>query len=177
MVTWAAQAAAKRRGSPHSPGWHHREGSTAATFRTLFLTMDSTANTCSPIADSSISARPSVRPSLRGPTVLSPSNPSERWRFTSAVLRRRRPHYFPGRLGSHGPGDTSSCLSSCPLWLYKICDTSARRAARTPRARLPWNSPCAPPTASSLPLLCGWIQKLRNHSGSQKQNCFMFSKE
>lgn len=94
--------------------------------------MDSTANTCSPIADSSISARPSVRPSLRGPTVLSPSNPSERWRFTSAVLRRRRPHYFPGRLGSHGPGDTSSCLSSCPLWLYKICDTSARRAARPP---------------------------------------------
>lgn len=119
--------------------------------------------------------RPSVRPSLRGPTVLSPSNPSERWRFTSAVLRRRRPHYFPGRLGSHGHGDTSSCLSSCPLWLYKICDTSARRAARAPRARLPWNSPCAPPTASSLPWLCGWIQKLRNHSGSQKQNSFMFS--
>lgn len=169
MITWAAQAAAPRcqmtrRVSPPRK-IHNRYLSNSFLddgFHGEHLLPDRWQ----------LHLRTSVRPS-----VLSPSNPSERWRFTTAVLRRRRPHYFPGRSGSHGLGDTSSCLSSCPLWLYKICDTSARRAARTPRARLSWNSPCAPPTASSLPLLCGWIQKLRNHSGSEKQNCFMFLTE
>lgn len=83
----------------HYRGWHHMERSRSATFLTLFLTMDSTANTCSPMADSSISACPSVPPASRRP--LPPER--ERWRISSAVPQSRQPNYFPDSSGSHDP--------------------------------------------------------------------------
>lgn len=109
--------------SPY-PRWPHLERSRPATFRTLFLTMDSTANTCSPIADSSISARPSVPPGSRRPLPRASVDGLPQ-RCFGPVSRTISPQFR-----QPWSTDTSSCLSSCPLWLYKICDTSARRGAR-----------------------------------------------
>lgn len=134
----------------HYRGWHHMERSRSATFLTLFLTMDSTANTCSPMADSSISACPSVPPASRRP--LPPRMSVDGWaqRCPRAVSRTISPTVQAAMI--HGHFLVPFLVSTVTLQnLRHICTPRAPR----PCVRVPLSSPCAPPTASSLLWLCG----------------------
>lgn len=110
------------------------------TFLTLFLTMDSTANTCSPIADSSISAR---RRSL--------SKLSKWRRFPRSSCLQCGPRALAG------PASLFSYLRAHylpPGWLG--CARSFRAPSDfTKSATHLHTAPCAPPPAGerALPLL------------------------
>lgn len=133
--------------------------------------MDSTANTCSPIADSSISARPSVGRSHRVLGVFSPERA-----LTDDLSGASAPSagLFPDSSVSHDPG-------TLPRAFPRVhCDftqsaTHLHAAPRAPRVRVPSSRPCAPPAALSLLSLCGWIQKRSNHLRSERKKLFFLS--
>lgn len=117
----------------------------------------------------------SVRPSLRVLGVLSPERA-----LTDYLSGASTPSgaLFPDSSRSHDPGTLPRAFARVQCDFTKSAThLHAEPRATRPCVRVPLSSPCAPPTASSLLLLCGWIQKHPSHLRSEKRDVFMFSTE
>lgn len=107
-----------------------------------------------------------LRPSLRLLGVLSPERALTDYRSGASAPSAA---LFPHSSGSHDPRTLPRASPRVHCDFTKSA-THLHAAARAPRpcVRVPSSGPCAPPAATSLLVLCGWIQKHPNHMAQKE---------